>query len=231
VTHTLGNGWLVYRRTARLCASQREHDLSEDSETNQEAPGALQRLLAGRPLLFVLAFQGALVVIALVLALLLGLRPWDDIEWSGSAFVLTLLATLPMVLALDLLGRVDWAWVRGIGEVIRDFLLPMFRNAPPGTLIAVALLAGIGEELLFRGVLQAGLESWLGPWPALLLASLLFGLAHFVTVGYFALAVLIGIYFGLLYQWTGNLLVPMLAHALYDWIALRWYLRRYHDES
>jgi uncharacterized protein len=205
--------------------------LSEQGNLTPESPGTLQRLLEQRPLLFVLVFEGALVVLALILALLFGLRPWDDIGWSGSAFVMALLATLPMVVALDLLGRVDWAWVHAISDAIREVLLPLFRNAPPGALIAVALMAGIGEELLFRGVVQAGLEAWLGPLAGLLLASLLFGLAHFVTLGYFALASLMGLYFGLLYQWSGNLLVPILVHALYDWIALRWYLRRYHDDS
>ncbi|HRQ66810.1 MAG TPA: hypothetical protein PKZ76_18410 [Xanthomonadaceae bacterium] len=79
--------------------------MKEDNDTTPEAPGTLQRLLAESPLMFVLAFEGALAVVALVLALLFGLRPWDDIEWPGSAFALVLLATLPMVLALDLLAR------------------------------------------------------------------------------------------------------------------------------
>ncbi|HRQ66251.1 MAG TPA: CPBP family intramembrane metalloprotease [Xanthomonadaceae bacterium] len=204
--------------------------MSEDSSTANASRSALQRMLHRHPIPLVLSFEGMLAVVALLLALAFGLRPWNELEISVSVLVLTLAATLPMVLALDLLGRVRWNWVQEIADAIRVALLPLFRNAPPGALVAVALMAGIGEELLFRGVIQAALEGWLGPLAGLLLASLLFGLAHFVTVGYLVLACLMGLYFGLLYQWTGNLLVPILVHALYDWVALRWYLRRYPDD-
>ena len=41
----------------------------------------------------------------------------------------------------------------------------------------VAVLAGVGEELLFRGVLQTKLGEWTTPLIGLAIASLLFGLA------------------------------------------------------
>lgn len=189
------------------------------------------RWLQNHPVAFMLGFEGGLVLLAFVLALLLGPRPWLDIHWTGEALAWGVLGTLPMLLLLWGLSRVDWAWVRDISNGIEQHLLPLFRGAPRGTVLAVSLMAGIGEELLFRGVIQMALEGWLGAVGGLLLASLLFGLAHALTLGYFLLATLIGIYLGLLYQWTGNLLVPMLAHALYDWIALRWYLARTLDRA
>nr|WP_239056945.1 CPBP family intramembrane glutamic endopeptidase [Wenzhouxiangella limi] len=88
----------------------------------------------------------------------------------------------------------------------------------------VALLAGVGEELLFRGVIQGGLDGVIGPWPALALASLLFGAMHALSRAYFVLATVMGLYMGLVYLWTGNLLIPILIHFLYDWVVLRYYL-------
>ena len=55
---------------------------------------------------------------------------------------------------------------------------------------------------------------------ALLLASLLFGLAHAITRTYVVLATVFGIYLGWLWTASGNLLVPIVAHALYDFVAL-----------
>lgn len=109
---------------------------------------------------------------------------------------------------------------------MRRFVAVLFRRTRPGAVVLVSALAGIGEELLFRGVIQAGLVAWLTPASGIVIASLLFGLAHAVSFSYLVLATLMGLYLGLLYHWTGNLLVPILVHALYDWVAIRYYLHR-----
>lgn len=81
----------------------------------------------------------------------------------------------------------------------------------------VACSAGIGEELFFRGVLQIEL--------GIIIASVLFSVLHFgPSVGNFVLIAclyaVIGAYFGLLYRYTGTLWVPVLTHAIYDYLAL-----------
>ena len=86
--------------------------------------------------------------------------------------------------------------------------------------ILISLLAGLGEELLFRGVLQLGLTDWFGLPIALVATSTLFGLAHLITPTYAVLAGIIGIYFGMLAVVTDSLFAPVAAHALYDWAAL-----------
>jgi len=111
-------------------------------------------------------------------------------------------------------------------DLIRFGLMKWLGNAGPAALAALAIMAGIGEELLFRGVLQGGLENPLGTWWALLIASLLFGLAHALTPAYFVLATLMGVYLGLIYVWTSNLLIVIVIHALYDWLALLYYRYR-----
>jgi hypothetical protein len=56
--------------------------------------------------------------------------------------------------------------------------------------------------------------------PGLVLASLLFGLAHPISKAYVVLASFIGLLLGLLYLLTENLLACILAHALYDAILM-----------
>ena len=58
------------------------------------------------------------------------------------------------------------------------------------------------------------------PWPGLAVASLLFGLLHPITPTYVAIAALLGAYLGAVWLATGNLLTVIVAHALYDFVAL-----------
>jgi len=92
-----------------------------------------------------------------------------------------------------------------------------------GTITALALgaAAGIGEEMLFRGVMQFELGSKLGSEVlAVGITSIVFGALHAVTPLYAGLAALASVYFGWLYLATGNLMVPIVTHAFYDWAAL-----------
>lgn len=139
----------------------------------------------------------------------------------------SLAATAPLLALLLLLPRVrHWRWVEDTLGFVEQVLVPLFRGAPFGAVALVSILAGVGEELLFRGVLQDGLALKFGIAPALVTASLIFGLAHFITPAYFLIATAMGAYLGLIYHFTDNLLIPVIVHALYDWIAIHYYLRR-----
>jgi len=48
----------------------------------------------------------------------------------------------------------------------------------------------------------------------------LFGAAHWLTLSYALLAGVIGVYLGVVFLLTENLLIPITAHALYDVVAL-----------
>lgn len=89
------------------------------------------------------------------------------------------------------------------------------------------LVVGPAEEFLFRGVVQPYLDGAFSRAPAIVLTSVLFALVHLPTTWIatpdpVAVSVTLGILFGLsillgyLYVWTGNLLVPILVHGLYD---------------
>jgi membrane protease YdiL (CAAX protease family) len=83
--------------------------------------------------------------------------------------------------------------------------------------LVLALLSGIAEEALFRAALQ--------PDVGLVAASLLFGLAHLAPRRELApwtlFAVAAGLLFGALFDATGNLVAPCVAHFLVNAINLR----------
>ncbi len=111
---------------------------------------------------------------------------------------------------------------------LEQFLHPILRGWSISQLACLSLLAGIGEELLFRGAIQGGISDRWGEVPGLLVASALFGLAHGVNRTYALTAAVAGVYLGLLAQVSGSLLCPILTHALYDFFALLWFLKSGH---
>ncbi len=78
--------------------------------------------------------------------------------------------------------------------------------------IVIACFAGIGEELIFRGLLQnIFLKKFNNHHLAIWLSAILFSAIHLQFYG-FVPRMLLGAMFGYLYVWTGNLWVPIIAH-------------------
>ena len=85
-----------------------------------------------------------------------------------------------------------------------------------GSLVALAsIVAPITEELIFRAGLFRYARTRLPRWAALLLPAVLFGALH-GNLASFPQLVALGVIFSLAYERTGNIAVPMLAHALFN---------------
>lgn len=181
--------------------------------------------------LSIVGFELGLAALALVLAAWLGLDLWSRFHWDMATFNWMWIATLPLVGAMWSLTKSQWAWVKTLNEPIETYVKPLLKDLPPGGLFLVALAAGTGEELLFRGVIQQGLSDWAGPMFGLVMASILFGLAHALNRYYVLVTLVMGLYLGLLYQASQNILLVLLVHALYDWVVLRLLLLRPADSS
>jgi len=161
-----------------------------------------------------------MAAVALLLGDWLGTDPMGHTRVLWSAVPLGFLSAGPLLLALGVL--LAWPGEEGRAFVDRATtrVAPLFARAGLGTLLIVAVSAGVGEELLFRGVVQPGFIAWLGTAPGLLLASLIFGAVHWLSPGYAVAAAIGGLYFGVVAILSGNLFIPMLGHALYDLVAL-----------
>lgn len=88
-------------------------------------------------------------------------------------------------------------------------------------LLAVGLGAGIGEEIISRGVLFRVVEEGLGTWAALIVSALFFGAAHLGNPGATlwssaAIAIEAGLLFGLLYHVSRSLPLCMGLHAAWN---------------
>lgn len=137
---------------------------------------------------------------------------------SWRAVGLAVGAALLLMAVVSLLVRFDRVFMPNIIEKLRQ-LAPLLTGLSWAERIVISVLAGFGEELFFRGFLQ--------PRIGIAAASVIFGALHALTFGYFLLAAAMGFYLGWLLQHTGNLLVPMAVHSLYDIFALHLLARLY----
>jgi len=159
--------------------------------------------------------EGILLVVAWLLAWLLGLRlPFEHhvagVAWGAGAAVV-----LGVVNLASLRSRSNRWPGDALRHVCRIVVRPLFEHVTLWHILAISTVAGVAEEFLFRGVLQ--------PLVGLPLASVVFGAVHVGGrgfIGYGVWAACIGALFGGLMMITGGLLAPIVAHAVYDALAL-----------
>lgn len=175
-----------------------------------------------------LLIEGGMGLLAVGLGWWLSVPVPEQVRFRASSIGWGLLACLPMLVSAWWLLRHTPRVLQPMSRLVRERLVPLFQGCGLLGLAIVCLAAGIGEELLFRGLLQGGLASLCGSWWAIGMASLAFGLCHAISRAYAILATLAGIYLGLVWIWTGDLLAPIWAHALYDFLVLA-YLVRYEQ--
>ncbi len=166
--------------------------------------------------------EGALLGVALALRGLLDLAHDAPLRFDGTAFAWGVLATAPLFASLVWCARSSLGPVRRLTEQALEAVCALFRDARAVDVAVVALLAGVCEEMAFRGTLQVLLTRWFGFELGWIGASLVFGLVHAVSRGYAIAVFAIGLYLGALMHAFDNLVVPIVAHAVYDFMAIRY---------
>jgi len=176
-------------------------------------------------LLVTLFVEGGLYVLGLLLMGGSGaFQAHFSLSWSATGYALLLCS--PMFVALYISVRSNWEPLARLQTEMEEKVVPLFANCKIIDLALIALLAGLGEELFFRGWMQAALSNRMGIWIGILLASLIFGLMHYLSMTYFIYAFVTGIYLGLIYQSSGNLYIVMAIHVVYDFVALIYLLKK-----
>lgn len=208
----------------RKSISRRAVKLHQQSSSNNDVDDEL--IFSGRTTLALVGGQMLLVVAAAIAALIIGTPNYglgSGIDFSWAALQYGFLLTLPLGLfaaALDLIENQVPALKDVTKATQRSVLALMGGTFQPalalGTAVALGLAAGIGEEMLFRGVMQYEIASRLGTVTGVAWSSIVFGLLHAVTPLYAVLSGAASVYFGSLYLWTDNLAVPIACHTIYD---------------
>jgi membrane protease YdiL (CAAX protease family) len=156
-----------------------------------------------------------LVIVAYKLVIVrLGEHPRDDLQASGAIKQLG----LGLVAGAAIFGAIV-----GVAAVI-----DVYNIVGPGStsrllldLITIAIVPGITEEMMFRGILFRWIEQFGGSWAALVITSALFGLGHIMNpnatwFSSFAIAVEAGVLLGGAYMLTRSLWLPIGLHAAWN---------------
>ncbi|GAB4521500.1 MAG: CPBP family intramembrane metalloprotease [Amphiplicatus sp.] len=168
----------------------------------------------------VLAGMGATALAAVGLSLLLDAPLGEQLRWRWADAALGLAATLPLLGLLIWFMRSQLPAVEAFRRAQIEFFSTIGFAFTPSRIALMAIGAGVSEELLFRGVLQTWAAQFLPLAFAIALPNILFGALHARTIAYAVIAGLVGCYLGALFWLTENLLAPIIAHALYDFVAL-----------
>ena len=174
--------------------------------------------------------EASLLGVAAIVGALCNYRMFQDLSWKPVDALWGIAATAPMLVAFGWLLKSDNHFAAGIRRFFEHVVRPIFGSWSLAQLALISALAGLCEEVLFRGALQGGLTPLVGAPGAWAIASVAFGLAHPVSKQYIVAASIVGFFLGGLFIATGNLLAPMITHALYDFCALTWFLRLHRSD-
>lgn len=124
---------------------------------------------------------------------------------AGILFGTALFSLMTGIVAL--LGGFEVLGLRGMGQI--------------WTMLAIAIVSGTMEEVLFRGIIMRHLETLIGTWAALALTSALFGLGHIANpdatwFSSFAIALEAGLLLGGAYMLTRRLWLAIGIHAAWN---------------
>ncbi|WP_305909977.1 CPBP family intramembrane glutamic endopeptidase [Methylomarinum sp. Ch1-1] len=174
-------------------------------------------------------FEGSLILVALFLGWIADINPFADLHFSENAILYGLLGTLPLFVLFVAMQQLQIESVQRVRKLLLETLGPAMHGYGWADLFVLAAIAGLSEEVLFRGVLQPWMEAGWGMNAGLLFSNIIFGLVHAVTPLYAALATLVGIYLGVFLDYGGerNLLTPVIIHTLYDFLAFLVIMRAY----
>lgn len=178
-----------------------------------------------RPQILVAIAVTALVLLAIAkLWLYLSSVQQIPLTWNPIALSLGVAVGLGITLASALLYQLWPAYRRSADTYLELILKPLVWP----DLIWLGLLPGMSEELLFRGIMLPafGLNAI-----GLMLSSLFFGVLHLSgreQWPYMLWAIFVGGVLGACALLTGNLLVPIVAHASANWISSSlWKINRF----
>lgn len=174
------------------------------------------------------SIYAALAALATIGCALAGRSAWHLERTLGGSRALSIPVALAAgaLVGLASIASTQWIakksrWGRALSTELSSALTGLEQRWIPW----LALASAGGEELLFRGAVQAGLVDHGGVAQGLLLTSILFGALHIPAnrrlVPWTLMAMGMGMIFGLLYYWTGEILAPLVAHAMVNFANLR----------
>lgn len=174
-------------------------------------------------------FEASLTFVAVLLGWIADINPFAHLYYSETSIAIGILGTVPLFLLFLFLEYSPQKSLVDIRDILLKTLAPSLHQRHWSDLLTLAAIAGISEELLFRGVIQPWITASWGMTAGLWVSNIIFGLVHAITPMYTLLVTLVGVYLSLSMTVgdENNLLIPILIHSLYDFLAFVALMRLY----
>lgn len=166
-------------------------------------------------------FEGGLLLLALGLGRFFEIDPLASLHGDLASVLMAIAATVPLYGFLRLTNHISS--LRLLRDLLVERLGQLLASMNRLELLYLGFLAGTTEEILFRGFLQPWLEEMWGGIGGLIFSNMIFALLHWITPIYGLVAGFLGAYLGITMDIgpERNLTIPLLVHALYDFLALQ----------
>ncbi|OJE52576.1 CAAX protease [Bacillus luti] len=139
---------------------------------------------------------------------------WKDFLWTVIAFITLIVVSIAVLMIMEKMGI---SFENSKTETVQnDKSIYSFCIA----VIGAAVISPIYEEILYRGVFYTFYRDKYGIWGGVLISSIIFTVVHIPTHNTLPVKFLSGVVFAWLYEKTNSILSAMIAHALFNFIAV-----------
>lgn len=178
------------------------------------------RLLTSTVMLQGITFGGLAILYLRFRGLSLDFVPIDvPTKWDVAVFVLGVFGLFALLSFVSIVFSVA-------GIPVAENNISIIASEQPNTFLLLIplsiLLVGPGEELLYRGIIQGELRTTMSPLRAIVFSSALFASIHLFSLSgsgkysYIIIAFLLSLCLGAIYEYTDNLVVPILVHGMFN---------------
>jgi len=139
---------------------------------------------------------------------------WRNFLWTVVALIFLIIVSIAILMMMEKMGI---SFENSKTETIQnDKSIYAFCIA----VIGAAVISPIYEEILYRGVFYTFFRDRYGIWGGVLISSIIFTVVHIPTYNTLPVNFLSGVVFAWLYEKTNSILSAMIAHALFNFIAV-----------
>ena len=178
----------------------------------------------GNMFVHILGVQALLAVLAILIIIFGGIEvgigglSLSTSVIAGTFAGVAMYGTIFFALRLKVFSRVSKNLEKNVGEIRLSWL----------QIVTISIFAGVAEELLFRAAIQTWVASHTNIFIGILLASVLFGIAHFSSISYFILTLVIGLVLGTAYHLSQSIEFVIVWHIVADIVGLSIFVKYPH---
>ncbi len=187
--------------------------------------------------MLVIQFIALYIIPVFIFARLCDSKPAEYLGLRSSKLLYYILGTIVLIIALpfvDWMGTINHnlvpestslgSWMKEAEEAAAKQIGYMLKRDSISDLLAnllfIAVFAGVGEELFFRGVLQRlFIKLFKNAWAGIIVTAIIFSAIHLQFYGFIPRLIL-GILLGLIYWYSGSIWPSIIAHFAYDAFAV-----------